>query len=204
MADTLSAILEDPRPIGRLERLFAHLRLRDTTPDDEILVWLPGSWAGNHAETMRAALAREPAAAFALARWRDADDEPPHLTPALTLNALIESPMRQGPIAVRLGALRSLNPQDFGPADAVADAAAEWLLAIALLARGHHGLVLEDAIWRRTETHPEEAFRLTPEGVAWLVQLAMRVAPKTDFGPLVTTWRSRLPAIAVFAEGHEP
>lgn len=193
MDASAARIFHDPHPLGRFERLADYIH---DAPDDPFL-WIPGDWSSEEDAARRMRAAIDAGADFAVGRWVDVSDvayTPSRATATLTVTGLVESPSRLGPIALRPSVLRAFDFDALGPTDAVADAAAEWLIAIAVLAMGRRGAALDDVVWRRMRPAPEDPDMLTPEGVAWLVDLALKVAKPDEavLRDLVRRWRASL------------
>jgi hypothetical protein len=166
-------LLRDAGGLGRLRRLAQ--RLLGNGPD-LVLVVEPGWDLGADTETVLAnALAGSPGATFACAHWKE--HEGACRIPDVSLAALLLTPRPAGPLMLRRPALAAVGLPDFGPADAVLDAAAGWALATAILARGGNGFVVPQTLATRVAPEPESPDALTPEGRAWLAREAMAWLP---------------------------
>lgn len=91
----------------------------------------------------------------------------------LGLVDLLARPMAVGPIVVRAASLDAFSMYGGGPADAVLDCAASWLLASALVGQGKRVATLPRVCATRMRSVGEDPERLRPIGLAWLVRYVL-------------------------------
>lgn len=116
----------------------------------------------------------------------------------LVLVDLLARPMAVGPIVVRASSLDAFSMYGGGPADAVLDCAASWLLVSSLVGAGKRVGTLPRVCATRMRTVAEDPERLRPIGLAWLVRyvldrLGEGVPALHERRELIARWRASAP-----------
>ena len=152
------AAVETPSELGSLQRVAGAL----LTSRQPLAFWIDPVWTVDP-KPLFDALKTHADTDLAFA-WPHASAPRPR-TPA----ELTYMPADIPAVAVRPGSLRALDLPDWGPPDAVRDAATGWAMALGLWIRGGRCRAVPTLTAVRLHDQPESIPSLTPVGIAWLV-----------------------------------
>jgi hypothetical protein len=170
--------LHESGGLGRLRRLARAL----LGPGPE-LVLIPGPRGPSPDECapLQNALIQNPVAALACGGWDESTSVPQ--PPDRSLAALLMSPRSLGSLLLRRSVIGRLGLPDFGPSDAVLDAACSWAITVAIVARGGSIVFGSPAAVGQPVVNSCAPEALTAEGRAWLVREALGWLPEGSLTP---------------------
>lgn len=148
---------------------------------DGVVVIEPFGWRAEPGAALALAggLHRAPGAAFAFGEaGGDGIRRPGAPGTAVDAEMLVARPRPLGLLAVRAREAARIGWPDFGPPDHVLDSALTWAVAAALAMRGGNGICIPGAGSEPSNDRGLEMGCLRPDGIAWLVSMALSWGPR--------------------------